>query len=104
MTSTLFSTRHVLRVVACLLVMAVWTRPAAAAESASGSFRLGSDHAARQELCFAVGGPGTIDVQVESDAAGEVLNVTLYAGATPVHAGAGRGTHRLSRAGHAPST
>ena len=79
------------RVVACLLVVAAWIRPAAAAQSASGSFRLGSGHAARQELCFAVGGPGTIDVQVDSEAAGESLNVTLYAGATPVHAAQGQG-------------
>ena len=91
MTSTLFSTRHVLQVVACLMVVAVWIRPAAAAQSASGSFRLGSGHAARQELCFAVGGPGTIEVQVDSEAAGEILNVTLYAGATPVHAAQGQG-------------
>ena len=76
---------------ACLLVMAVWTRPAAAAQSASGSFRLGSGHAARQELCFAVGGPGTIEVQVDSEAADEILNVTLYAGAAPVHAVQGQG-------------
>jgi hypothetical protein len=90
-TSTPISTRHVPRVVACLLLMAFWHRPASAAESASGSFRLGSGHDTRQELCFAVGGLGTIEVQVDSDAADELLNVTLYAGTTAVHAARGQG-------------
>ncbi len=91
MTSTLFSTRHAVRVATCMLIGAMWASPAAEAQSATGTFHLGGNHTARQELCFAVGGPGTIDVQVESEAAGEVLNVTLYAGATPVHAAQGQG-------------
>jgi hypothetical protein len=90
-TSTLFSTRHVRPVVACLLVVGAWIPPAAAAQSATATFRLGSHHDARQELCFAVGSPGAIDVQVESEAAGELLNVTVYAGAAAVHSAQGEG-------------
>ena len=77
MTSTLFPTRHAVQVAMWLLIATLWSGPATAAQSATAAFRLGTGHAARQELCFAVGGPGTIDVQVESDVAGEVLNVTV---------------------------
>ena len=90
MKSTPFPTGHAVLVAICLLTGALWSVPVAA-QSATAAFRLGTGHAARQELCFAVGGPGTIDVQVESDVAGEVLNVTLYAGTTPVHSAQGDG-------------
>ena len=90
MKSTPFPSGRAMRVALCLSIAMLWSGPATA-QSATAAFRLGTGHAARQELCFAVGRSGTIDVQVDSDVAGEVLNVTLYAGTTPVHSAQGDG-------------